>query len=113
MARHRRPPLSILLVGILAVVGCGAVLETSAGEESRATCSPQKLTVYKVVLRTFWSRDLFPKHYPDWRPSAQWTKLIEFILNRCLKLKKVECSVGFAAAEERLVAELKIPVDRI
>lgn len=38
-------------------------------------CQPDKLTVYKVVLHTFWSRDRFPKHYPDWRPPAQWTKV--------------------------------------
>lgn len=38
-------------------------------------CQPDKLTVYKVVLHTFWSRDKFPKHYPDWRPPAQWTKV--------------------------------------
>lgn len=38
-------------------------------------CQPDKLTVYKVVLHTFWSRDTFPKHYPDWRPPAQWSKV--------------------------------------
>ncbi|XP_017769505.1 PREDICTED: spondin-2 [Nicrophorus vespilloides] len=38
-------------------------------------CQPDKLTVYKVVLHTFWSRDKFPKHYPDWRPPAQWSKV--------------------------------------
>ncbi|XP_056642503.1 spondin-2 [Diorhabda sublineata] len=38
-------------------------------------CQPDKLTVYKVVLHTFWSRETFPKHYPDWRPSAQWSKV--------------------------------------
>lgn len=38
-------------------------------------CQPDKLTVYKVVLHTFWSRDVFPKHYPDWRPPAQWSKV--------------------------------------
>lgn len=35
-----------------------------------------RLAVYKVVLRTYWTRDLFPKHYPDWRPPAQWTNTI-------------------------------------
>lgn len=38
-------------------------------------CQPDKLTVYKVVLHTFWARDIFPKHYPDWRPPAQWSKV--------------------------------------
>ncbi|XP_046658872.1 spondin-2 isoform X1 [Homalodisca vitripennis] len=39
-------------------------------------CPPEKLTTYRVVLHTFWTRDLFPKHYPEWRPPAQWSKLI-------------------------------------
>ncbi|KAJ9593766.1 hypothetical protein L9F63_027590, partial [Diploptera punctata] len=39
-------------------------------------CEADKLTVYKVILQTFWTRDQFPKHYPDWRPPAQWSKLI-------------------------------------
>ncbi|XP_018565366.1 spondin-2 [Anoplophora glabripennis] len=45
--------------------------EAASGEP----CQPDKLTVYKVVLHTFWSRDAFPKHYPDWRPPAQWSKV--------------------------------------
>ncbi|GJQ82565.1 hypothetical protein Trydic_g13020 [Trypoxylus dichotomus] len=45
-------------------------------------CQPDKLTVYKVILHTFWSRDKFPKHYPDWRPSAQWSK----VFGKCLFL---------------------------
>ncbi|KAK4882774.1 hypothetical protein RN001_006093 [Aquatica leii] len=46
----------------------------SQNEESEA-CQPDKLTVYKVILHTFWSREKFPKHYPDWRPPAQWSKV--------------------------------------
>ncbi|XP_039283369.1 spondin-2 [Nilaparvata lugens] len=39
-------------------------------------CEPDKMTLYRVVLHTYWTRQLFPKHYPDWRPPAQWSKLI-------------------------------------
>lgn len=39
-------------------------------------CPPDKLTTYRVVLHTFWTREMFPKHYPEWRPPAQWSKLI-------------------------------------
>ncbi|XP_039955750.1 spondin-1 [Bactrocera tryoni] len=39
-------------------------------------CQLDRLAVYKVVLHTYWKRDLFPKHYPDWRPTAQWTKTL-------------------------------------
>lgn len=51
-------------------------------------CTPEKLTAYKVILHTFWTRDRFPKHFPEWRPQAQWSKLIgrshnhEFVLFR-------------------------------
>lgn len=38
------------------------------------SCNTDRLAVYKVVLHTYWTRELFPKHYPDWRPPAQWTK---------------------------------------
>lgn len=95
MATHRCPPsfglrlypamILCFLLGIYAtflVTGVdGAAIVKSAKAKSDAaeegqSCSPEKLTVYKVVLRTFWTRDVFPKHYPDWRPSAQWTKLI-------------------------------------
>ena len=39
-------------------------------------CLSDRLVVYKVVFHTYWTRELFPKHYPDWRPPAQWTKTI-------------------------------------
>ncbi|KAH8400987.1 hypothetical protein KR009_002320 [Drosophila setifemur] len=39
-------------------------------------CTLDRLAVYKVVLHTYWTRELFPKHYPDWRPTAQWTKTL-------------------------------------
>lgn len=39
-------------------------------------CNTDRLAIYKVVLHTYWSRDSFPKHYPDWRPPAQWSKTI-------------------------------------
>lgn len=45
------------------------------GGPTSEQCQPDKLTVYKMVLHTFWSRDVFPKHYPDWRPPAQWSKV--------------------------------------
>lgn len=40
------------------------------------TCDPDKLMVYKVTLATHWTRALFPKQYPEWRPPAQWSKVI-------------------------------------
>lgn len=46
----------------------------AGGDGAVSGCNVDRLAVYKVVLHTYWTRDLFPKHYPDWRPPAQWTK---------------------------------------
>lgn len=43
---------------------------------SSTSCPPEELTVYKVALDTHWSPRDFPKHYPEWRPPAQWSKLL-------------------------------------
>ncbi|XP_057379157.1 spondin-2-like [Daphnia carinata] len=48
----------------------------SSKERSPFLCDPDKLMVYKVTLATHWSRTLFPKQYPEWRPPAQWSKVI-------------------------------------
>lgn len=59
------------------VLGCSVIVMAAPYPEAVGEpCQPDKLTVYKVVLQTFWTRDQFPKHYPDWRPSAQWSKLV-------------------------------------
>ena len=39
-------------------------------------CQSTKLVVYQVTFTTFWDREKFPKQYPEWRPPAQWSKLI-------------------------------------
>ncbi|CAG7830855.1 unnamed protein product [Allacma fusca] len=40
------------------------------------SCKDDRLIVYRVVLNTFWSRQRFPKHYPEWRPPASFSRLI-------------------------------------
>ncbi|XP_014235442.1 uncharacterized protein LOC106658134 [Trichogramma pretiosum] len=51
----------------------------------RAQCGPassdlqnrqNKLAIYKITLKTFWSRSRFPRHFPEWRPPAQFSKLV-------------------------------------
>lgn len=50
-------------------------------------CHPDKMTVYRMVLHTYWTREKFPKHYPDWRPPAQWSKIYgKFSLSYCVTL---------------------------
>ncbi|CAH2047444.1 unnamed protein product, partial [Iphiclides podalirius] len=38
-------------------------------------CNPDKMTVYRMVMHTYWTREKFPKHYPDWKPPAQWSRV--------------------------------------
>lgn len=66
--------MEVLRYALVAVAVCVVTVVTAPAPASN--CLPDKLTVYKVVLHTFWSRDRFPKHYPDWRPPAQWSRLV-------------------------------------
>ena len=46
------------------------------GDANDMPCESSKLVVYKVTFDTFWDREIFPKQYPEWRPPAQWSKLV-------------------------------------
>lgn len=52
-----------------------------------------KLVQYKILLKTYWSRERFPKQYPQWSPSAQFGRLIgKFIyIFFTTKLRKTKC----------------------
>ncbi|GAB0097156.1 Spondin, N-terminal [Sergentomyia squamirostris] len=77
--------------GVWMMVVCSGWFEVNGQTTIAASANPansgschtgDRLAVYKVVLHTYWTRELFPKHYPDWRPPAQWTRTIgEFIEN--------------------------------
>ncbi|XKL60222.1 hypothetical protein PGB90_001238 [Kerria lacca] len=56
-------------------------LTSSAADISTGDCPVDKLITYKVVLHTFWTSSRFPKHYPQWRPPAQWSMLIDILKN--------------------------------
>lgn len=49
-------------------------------------CQSTKLVVYKVTFSTFWNREKFPKQYPEFRPPAQWTKLVGKIQKKRLEV---------------------------
>ena len=49
---------------------------TASLDSTGTKCDADKLAVYRVVFNTFWDRETFPKQYPEWRPPAQWSKLI-------------------------------------
>lgn len=65
----------VLLVTLSAVCAIDP-RRTTTTKAPDIDCSPEKLSVYRVVLHTYWTRDKFPKHFPDWKPPAQWSKLI-------------------------------------
>ena len=41
-----------------------------------SSCPQGMLAVYRLSLQTEWSEEKFPKQYPQWRPSAQWSKTV-------------------------------------
>lgn len=44
-------------------------------EFGTASCNGDGIAVYKVVLKTLWSEERFPKDYPKNWPKAQWSPL--------------------------------------
>jgi len=53
------------------------------------SCPPERLVVYKMELQTFWDEQTFPKQYPQWRPSAQWSKTVGYSHGQSLSLFSV------------------------
>lgn len=56
----------VLLVNyFLGVVKCGCTEDVG-----------QQTALYKLELVTDWTENRFPKHYPKWRPQAQWSTVV-------------------------------------
>ncbi|KAF7410214.1 hypothetical protein HZH68_004595 [Vespula germanica] len=71
----RWPLLSTFLLGFhifLVVAQCGSSIQDRQESQDRQ----DKLALYKITMRTYWSRARFPRHYPEWKPPAQFGKLI-------------------------------------
>lgn len=64
--------LYILLLLIINITN----VASQCGTTGTSTDRQDKLAIYKVILRTYWSRARFPRHYPEWRPPAQFGKLV-------------------------------------
>eukprot|EP00090_Calanus_glacialis_P017072 TRINITY_DN26679_c0_g1_i1.p1 TRINITY_DN26679_c0_g1~~TRINITY_DN26679_c0_g1_i1.p1 ORF type:complete len:480 (+),score=134.20 TRINITY_DN26679_c0_g1_i1:27-1466(+) len=43
-----------------------------------SSCPPGMLVVYRLSLSTEWDEKTFPKQFPQWRPSAQWSKTVGY-----------------------------------
>ncbi|KYM79260.1 hypothetical protein ALC53_10296 [Atta colombica] len=72
---HRWSVLLLLLLAtrFLSVHSqCGSYAQDRQEKQDKQ----DKLALYKVMLRTYWSRARFPRHYPEWKPPAQFGKLI-------------------------------------
>jgi len=45
---------------------------------TNTSCPPGMLVVYRLSLKTHWDENTFPKQFPQWRPSAQWSKTVGY-----------------------------------
>ncbi|XP_055526825.1 spondin-2 [Wyeomyia smithii] len=60
-------PLLLLLPPLLMGANVdGAVFQSES-------CNSEALVFYRIRLVTNWSKELFPKHYPEFRPPPQWS----------------------------------------
>ena len=57
------------------VVGV-AVASPVTRREEETRCGGEFMAKYNLTIETFWSRDVFTKQYPLFRPHAQWSKLV-------------------------------------
>jgi len=72
-------PVSLLLLVLWSLDSTAQAKSTKKDATNKGdpfVCDPDKLLVYRVTLSTHWSRTNFPKQYPEWRPPAQWSKMI-------------------------------------
>lgn len=39
-------------------------------------CRSDELVQYTAIFTANWTRDRFPKQYPEFRPPAQWSRVV-------------------------------------
>ena len=64
-----------LLFKVIVGLQIVSVLTSFKGVQS-SECPSSRLVRYKLVFQTYWNRKLFPRQYPEWRPPAQWSKVV-------------------------------------
>jgi len=80
---------ALFLMGTIALSAImSSVAMPSIPKKNSQSCVADRLTVYRVIMNTYWSQDDFPKHYPLFRPAAQFSKLIGKcpIVTRCPRI---------------------------
>jgi len=65
----------VLFKLVMAIILIGIEIVNS---ENNQLCPAHRLAVYNLQLNTFWSEQVFPKQYPQWRPPAQWSKSVGY-----------------------------------
>ena len=87
---------ALLTLLLLAVGGCESA---DADDHHGDVGCHGRLAQYRVVLKTFWSQQRFPKHYPEWAPSAEWSKMIGMLEEyvRALEAKRY-CQIVIASS---------------
>lgn len=73
------------MAGSLAPLCCLLVLVTQVLSQA-APCPQGMLAVYRLSLNTHWTQEKFPKQYPQWRPTPQWSKTVGRLTNDCFKM---------------------------
>ncbi|CAL8077806.1 unnamed protein product [Orchesella dallaii] len=73
------------IAGFVTIFAFNSLLITQVESQ----CSPDRLVVYHVIMKTHWSRELFPKQYPEFRPPAQWSKLVGRTHNSSYSLYRI------------------------
>lgn len=79
---------TFILFRVIAVIMCHddkVIIDNFGGD-----CSADSLAVYKVTLEGHWTRESFPKHYPENRPSAHFSKSFGVSHNGTFELFKVD-----------------------
>jgi len=52
-------------------------------------CPAEQSARYHLTITTLWSHHTFPRQYPEWRPPAQWSKVIGYSHNSEFQLYQV------------------------
>lgn len=56
------------------------LMASAAAVLAEKACDPMSLAMYNMTFTGLWSKDVFPKQYPLFRPPAQWTKVIGMLI---------------------------------
>lgn len=87
----------VVALHTVAVISCSdnkVVIDNFGGD-----CSADSLAVYKVTLEGHWSRELFPKHFPEVRPPAHFSRSFGVSHNASFNLFKID-AVATAGLKE-------------